>query len=278
VGIALALGSSLVWGSADFLGGLLSRRLPLGAVTVASQSAGFVALLVWLAASGFRLDGRAVAYGLAAGVGGGIGLAAFYKALALGTMSIVSPIAACGALVPFVLALATGERPATAAVAGALVALAGAILASIDEHRAPEAERRRGVLLALAAAVALGFFIYFLGLGGRHGETLSALVGARVGSLSLLLAAALVTRAQLRLDARSWLRVALLGLLDTSANGLFALASARGYLSVVSVLGSLYPVVTVLAAHAFLAERISRVQRAGVVLALAGVAVVASAR
>jgi drug/metabolite transporter (DMT)-like permease len=276
VAVALALASSLLWGCADFLGGVCSRRLPLAAVTVASQGAGFLALLVWLAAAGGALDARALALGLAAGVGGAIGLATFYKALALGTMSIVSPLVACGALVPFAISLATGDRPAPLALAGALAALAGAVLASIDEHRAPEAGRRQGLLFAIAAAVAIGFFIYFLGLAGKHGETLSALVGARLGSLTLLLGAAAATRATLRLGRRSAPLVVLLGLLDTAANGLFVLASARGFLSIVSVLGSLYPIVTVLAAHALLGERITRVQRGGVVLAIAGAAVVAA--
>jgi drug/metabolite transporter (DMT)-like permease len=274
--IALALSSSVVWGCADFMGGLFTRRLPLASVTVISQAAGFAVLLVWLAGSGFGLDGRAFGLGCLAGIGGATGLAAFYRALSVGTMSIVSPVTACGALVPFVLALATGESPSTLVIAGAIVALAGAVLASVDEHRSAEPGRRRGVLLAIVAAIALGLFVYFLGLAGRDGSTLSALVGARVGSLTLLLAACVVTRASLRIDRGSLPGVAGLGIMDTTANGLFVLASARGFLSIVSVLGSLYPVVTVLAAHVVLGERLSRVQLGGVALALAGVAVVAS--
>jgi drug/metabolite transporter (DMT)-like permease len=274
--ILLALGSSVVWGCADYMGGIFSRRLPLAAVTLVSQATGFVGLLIWFAASGLHLDGRAFGFGLLAGLGGGAGLALFYRALAVGTMSIVSPVAACGALVPFGLALATGERPSTLVLAGAVVALGGAVLASADEHRADDAGRRQGALLAIAAAFALGLFIYFLGRGGQHGETLSTLVGARVGSLSLLIAWAAATRAPVRVARGAIPGLAVLGILDVTANGLFVLASARGYLSIVSVLGSLYPIVTVLAAYAFLGERINTLQRAGVVLALAGVAVVAS--
>jgi drug/metabolite transporter (DMT)-like permease len=276
VAILLALGSSVVWGCADYMGGIFSRRLPLAAVTLVSQATGFVGLLIWLGASGFHLDGRAFGFGLLAGLGGGAGLALFYRALAVGTMSVVSPVAACSALVPFGLALAGGERPSVLVLIGAVVALGGAVLASADEHRAGDAGRRRGALLAIAAAFALGLFIYFLGRGGQHGETLSALFGARVGSLALLVTWALVTRAPVRVDRGAIPGLALLGILDVTANGLFVLASARGYLSIVAVLGSLYPIVTVLAAYAFLGERITTLQRAGVVLALAGVAVVAS--
>jgi drug/metabolite transporter (DMT)-like permease len=276
MGILLALGSSAVWGCADYMGGIFSRRQPLAAVTLVSQATGFAGLLIWLGASGFHVDGRAFGFGLLAGLGGGAGLALFYRALAVGTMSVVSPVAACGALVPFGLALAGGERPSALVLAGAVVALGGAVLASADEHRADDPGRRKGALLAVGAAVALGLFIYFLGRGGRHGETLSALFGARVGSLALLGTWALLTRAPARLGRGALPGVALLGLLDVTANGLFVLASARGYLSIVSVLGSLYPIMTVVAAYLLLGERISRVQRAGVALALAGVAVVAS--
>jgi drug/metabolite transporter (DMT)-like permease len=274
--LVLALGSSIVWGAADFSGGSLTRRLPTFAVTVVSQGAGFVALVVAVGIRG-SVGGGSFALGLLAGVGGGAGLAAFYRALSLGTMSVVSPIAACGAVVPFGISLATGERPAGVAVVGAAAALAGAVLASVEEHRSASRERGRAVLLAVLAAVALGLFVYFLGLGSRHGDALSTLFGARVGSLALLLTAALVTRARLRVP-RAWLLpVAAVGLADVTANALFAVASSHGLLAIVSVLGSLYPVVTVVLAHALLGERLTRTQRLGVAVALGGVAAIAAA-
>jgi len=276
VTIVYALSSSLVWGCSDFLGGVFSRRLPLAAVTLISQAAGLVALLVWLAGSGFHVGGAGFVLGAVGGIGGAIGLSAFYKGLAIGTMSIVSPVAACGALVPFGIALATGERPAAAAIGGAVIALVGAVLASLDERRA-EGDRRRGAVLAVVAAVAIGLFIYFLGLASKHGTALSALLGARVGSLALLLAGSVLLRMPRRIGRGDVPGVAAVGLLDTGANALFVLASAGGFISVVSVLGSLYPVVTLLGAHALLGERISVPQRCGVALALTGVAIVAGA-
>ena len=276
--LVLALGSSVVWGTADFAGGSLSRRLPVLGVTVVSQGAGFVALLVAVTVRG-EVGSRSFLLGLAAGLGGGLGLAAFYRALALGTMSVVSPIAACGALVPFVLSLATGERPSPIALAGALAALGGAVLASLEERRAAAAspERARAVVLAVVAAIALGLFVYFLGLGSRQGDPLSTLVGARVGSLAVLLGVAAVLRAPVSIARSSIAAVAAVGLADVSANALFAVASTHGLLALVSVLGSLYPVVTVLLAHVLLGERLTRAQRAGVALALGGVAVIAGA-
>jgi len=274
--LLLALGSSVVWGTADFSGGSLTRRLPTFAVTVLSQAAGFAALLV---AAGVRGDVGARSFGLGvlAGLGGGVGLAAFYRALSLGTMSVVSPVAACGAVVPFGISLASGERPAGEAVAGAVVALGGAVLASLEERRAESPERARAIALALVAAVALGLFVYFLGLGSREGDALSTLLGARVGSLGLLVVVALGARATLVVPRASLIPVAAVGLADVTANVLFALASGRGLLALVSVLGSLYPVVTVLLAHVLLGERLTGLQKLGVGAALAGVAAISAA-
>ena len=251
--LVLALGSSVVWGCADFAGGSLTKRLPAFAVTVWSQAAGFVALC---AAVGVRgdLGLRSFWLGLLAGVGGGTGLAAFYKALSLGTMSIVSPLTACGAVVPFVIALGTGERPAVVAVIGAVLALGGAVLASLEERRSSSPDRARAVLLAVCAAIALGLFVYFLGLGSREGDALSTLFGARVGSLAALVVLAAVVRAPLAPPRAS-----------------------LGFVALVSVLGSLYPVVTVLLAHVLLGERLTRPQQAGIAVALAGVCAIAAA-
>src|SRR5581483_6588253 len=243
--VLLALASSLTWGVADFAGGVLTRRLPLAAVTLLSQSAGFALLLVLVAATR-DVDAAALWLGALAGVGGGAGLACFYAALARGTMSIVSPVAACSAVVP------AGGR------------------------RAGARGQRDAVPLAVGAALAFGVFVFFLGRAARDGSALSALVGARLGSLGLLGSWALVTGATLRVAAGALPAVAAVGLADVAANALFALASQRGLLAVVSVLGSLYPVVTVLLAHLLLAERLSPLQRAGVVVALAGVATVSA--
>jgi drug/metabolite transporter (DMT)-like permease len=253
----------------------LTRRLPAFGVTVVSQGAGFVVLLVAVAVRG-EMGLRPFLLGCLAGVGGGAGLAAFYRALALGTMSVVSPLVACGAVVPFAIAIATGERPSTLALCGAAAALAGAVLASVEERRAESPDRARAVLLALAAAAALGIFVYFLGLGSRDGDAVSALFGARVGSLSFLVVAALVLRAPLGIGRGSLVAVAAVGVADVTANALFAFASGHGLLALVAVLGSLYPIVTVLLAHLLLGERLTRPQQVGIAVALAGVAAIAS--
>jgi drug/metabolite transporter (DMT)-like permease len=274
--VLLALASAATWGVADFSGGLLSRRLATVTVTVLSQSAGLVALLVAFGIEGGGLDGRSFGIGVLSGLAGGAGLAAFYKALSLGTMSIVSPLSACGAVVPFGISVATGERPGAVPLAGAALALGGAVLASAEERRSEVPDRVRSVALALVAAVTLGLFIYFLGLGSREGSPLSTLLGARVGSLGLLGALALGRRQSLRVGRGLLWKVAAVGLCDVAANALFSLASGRGLLALVSVLGALYPVMTVVLAHVVLGERLTPLQLAGIGLALVGVAALSS--
>jgi drug/metabolite transporter (DMT)-like permease len=276
MGLAFGLASSLVWGTADFLGGVFTRRLTLASVTVGSQIAGLVALLVAAVAVG-GLEGRPVAIGLAAGACGAVGLSAFYRALATGTISIVSPVSACGALVPVGLALATGERPGTLALAGSAVGLAGAVLASVQEIRGEHPSARSSMGLAVVAALGIGGFLWFLGRAADGGHTLSALLGARLGSITLLGLGVLFTRSSIAIPVSEIPMVALIGLLDTAANGLFAIAIQHGYITVVSVLGSEYPVATVILAHVFLGERITPPQLAGVGLVLTGVGMVSAA-
>jgi uncharacterized membrane protein len=271
--VALALGSSVVWGTADFLGGVFTRRLTLAPVVVVSQLAALAVLLAATVVTG-AFDARAFALGMAAGVCGAVGIAAFYRALATGTISIVSPVSACGALVPVALSLAAGERPGRLALAGSAIALAGAVLASVHEYTGDHPAARSSVLLAATAALGIGGFLFFLGHAARGGHSLPALLGGRSASVPLLVAGALITRSSMRLPRAEIPAVAGIGLLDVGANALFAAAAQRGYLSIVSVLGSEYPVVTVILAQTILHERISRPQKAGIALALVGVGIV----
>lgn len=276
MGLAFGLASSLVWGTADFLGGVFTRRLTLASVAVGSQIAGLAAILAAAVVIG-GLDGRSVEIGLASGACGAVGLSAFYRALATGTISIVSPVSACGALVPVGLALATGERPGALALAGSAVGLAGAVLASVHEMRGEHPAARSSMALALVAALGIGGFLWFLGRAADGGHTLSALLGARFGSIALLGLGVLLTRSSIAIPRSEVPIVAFIGLLDTGANGLFAVAIQHGYITVVSVLGSEYPVATVILAHLFLGERITPPQWLGVALALTGVGMVGAA-
>ena len=219
----------------------------------------------------------AVGWAALAGSAGIIALGAFYRALAIGTMSVVAPISATAAAVPVLVGLAEGERPSTLQVAGMAIALAGVILASrepIEEGAAPP--NRAAIGLALVAAAGFGTFFVGIDKASATAEVPWVIVVQRCSSLALLVIAALAVRPTLPRDAPSLLILGMVGVLDLGANGLYALATTKGLLSVVSVLGSLYPAVTVVLARFVLAERIARVQEVGVVLALAGVVAISA--
>src|SRR5215210_3345730 len=272
----LALLSSLLWGGADFLGGPISRRLPALLVVGASQLAGLLTVAVVAVAAG-ELDAPTgyLPWAVAAGFAGLGGLVAFYRALAMGTMGVVSPIAALGVVVPVAVGLARGERPGALQLLGIVVAVLGVVMAS-----GPELSGRAGaepLLLAAAAAVGFGLALLFIAEGART-STLMTLVTMRVTSVLVvtLLLVSLARRARLRLSARDLPLIAVVGIGDAAANLTFGWASTRGLVSVVAVLGSLYPVVTVLLARVVHHERLAPVQNIGVVAALAGVGLIAT--
>jgi drug/metabolite transporter (DMT)-like permease len=271
--IALALGASLSWGCGDFLGGLKSRSLHVLTVLAISQVAGLSAVLVWLAVSGDAFPGWGpLALAAAGGAGGCLGIAALYRGMAIGAMGIVAPVSGLAAAVPFTVGLVSGERPSALQIGGVLLALGGVALAS----REP-AERGGGPAagIGLALVAAAGFGLYFVFIDRAADASVPYAVGtARATSLVLAIAAALVVGASLR-PARSQLPVlAAVGFCDVGANVLFALATTRGFLSVISVLSSLYPIVTVALAALVLHERIAATQRLGVAGALAGAALI----
>jgi drug/metabolite transporter (DMT)-like permease len=276
----LALLSSVLWGSADFLGGTVSRRHQAALVVGTSQAAGLVAIaFVAVAAGALGDDPGYLPWAILSGVAGVVGLVSFYAALAAGTMGVVSPIAALGVVVPVLAGLLKGERPAVLQLVGIVVAVAGVVLAS-----GPELSGRAGarpVLLAAVAAVGFGVALLAIAEGSRH-STLMTLVSMRLTSVTLLAVALVVAlgrgtpRSEFALSPRDVGLVTLVGLGDVAANLSFGLASRRDDVSVVSVLGSLYPVVTVLLARGLHGERLGRLQSAGVAGALAGVVLIAT--
>lgn len=281
--VALGLGSSLCWGLADFFGGLQSRKRAMLAVLLVSQGVALLLLLpLALALADEGPSASAVGWAALGGSAGVVALGAFYRGLAIGTMSVVAPISATGAAVPVLVGLAEGERPGALQVVGMVAALAGVILASResepaedagDEHRAAG---RAGVGLALVAAVGFGTFFVGVDRASATAEVPWVIVVSRSCSLVLVLIAALVARPALPRDAGSYGPLAMIGVLDLGANGLFAIATTEGLLSVVAVLGSLYPAVTVVLARFVLAERVSRMQELGVAMTLAGVVAISA--
>jgi drug/metabolite transporter (DMT)-like permease len=281
VGTLFALLSSLMWGTSDFLGGTTSRRLPPLAVVVVSEFIGLLGPLVYAVATG-ALDSSPgyVGWALMAAVAGSAGILAFYHALATGTMGVIAPIAALGVVVPVAVGLGQGDRPSALQGIGIAVAIIGVVLASGPELRGAEGSRRAAALpLILAGVAALGFGLVFVALEhGAQTSTAMTLVVMRSASVVLLLVVGLSSgRSQLKVGVRDLPVLAVVGGFDVGANATFAYASEHGLLSVVSVLSSLYPAVTVILARSVHSERLRGVQIAGVLSALAGVCLIASA-
>ena len=278
--LALALGASVAWGGSDFVAGLASRRMPLLAVLVGSQVAGLVLLLGLLAVTGEAPPpGGAVLAAAIAGVAELAGFAALYKGLAIGPMSIVAPISSAAALVPVTAAVITGERPATAAAVGMGLVLMGAALACAEPESG--AARRSGAILpgaALAALAALCFGAFFVGMdsAAHDAGAVWAVALNRSTSVSVLVFAVALMRPRVGVGRTDLAAVASVGLLDAAANAMFAFALTQGLMSTVSVLGSLYPVTTVVLAAMVLDERVAPRQAAGVAIVLAGIGLVSA--
>jgi drug/metabolite transporter (DMT)-like permease len=277
---ALALASSLSWGLSDFLGGFQSRRHHVLAVLLVSQGLAYAVLVAAvLAGAPTEHDGASTAWAASVGGLGVLALFAFYRALAIGTMSIVAPISATGVAIPVLAGLASGERPGAIQVAGIALACTGVVLASREAPSDDAGERRSSrAAIALALVAAVGFGSFFAGIDNAEesGDVAWVLLAARTAGLTLLVLAAVLVRPRIPTAPAALGAIAAVGLFDLLANLLFVLAAGRGLLSVVGVLGSLYPAVTVVLARVVLHERLTRTQNVGVVVTLAGVVALAA--
>lgn len=279
-----ALTTSLLWGLADFGGGLLTRRTPALTVVVLSQTIATAVLgVIVVATGGWSEAGPRLWFAFAAGLVGPVAMISFYKALALGPMGVVSPLATLSVAVPVSVGLFLGERPGLLQVAGIAVAVTGVVLAGGPQLRGA-AVQRRTILLTLVAA--LGFGAVFV-LISEASTTLTGLFLAlfvqRVTNVAAGGAALCVSlrrgAAALPEGGLAWSALPALGfvgLADVAANGTYSVAAHHGPVTVAAVLASLYPVVTALAARGFLSERLRAVQAAGAGLALLGTLLLAT--
>ncbi len=274
--VILATACAVVYGTADFFGGLATRRSRVLAVVALSQLAGLALILALLPALPGLFSGGALAWGLGAGLSGAAGLVLFYRALASGVMSVVAPTTAVtSAALPVMYGLARGERPAPLALAGVVLALGSVLLVSQDRTAAGGGSKG-SVLTALAAGAGFGGFFILLDIA-PDGAGLWPLVGARISSISLVVVLALATRRALRPSSGSLSIILAAGVLDMVANVLYLLAKQQGLLSLVVVLVSLYPASTLLLARHVLGERLHAIQVTGVACALGAVALIAVA-
>jgi drug/metabolite transporter (DMT)-like permease len=268
----LALLSALTFGSADFLGGIATRKSGrVFPVVVISQVAGLTMVLAVLAVAGGELIRDDIGWAAGGGVAGSIGLVLLYRGLSIGTMSVVAPLSAIlTAVVPVAWGLITGERPSAVAFAGIPLALLA--IALVGGTRPSQFRQGPGMLEGIGAGV--GFGVFFILITNSESTELWTLTFARLASISVIIAVALLSRASLRPAPGSGWLILGIGTIDTLANLLFLMAERRGLLTLVSVITALYPASTVLLARIFLHESLSRTQWIGLVLAAVGVGLI----
>ncbi|MER7047508.1 DMT family transporter [Streptomyces jumonjinensis] len=283
----LALATSLLWGLADFGGGLLTRRVPALTVVVVSQSIAVVVLgAIVIATSAWQEAGPQLWYAVGAGVVGPVAMLSFYKALALGPMGVVSPLGALGVAVPVGVGLLLGERPGLLQFAGIGVAVAGVVLAGGPELRGAPVQRQ-AILLTLVAAFGFGAVMALIAAASTTITGLflalfvQRLTNVAVGGAALYASArrggrVLPEEGGSRVILFSLPALAFVALADVAANGTYSIAAQNGPVAVAAVLANLYPVVTVLAALLLLGERLRAIQAAGAGLALAGTVLLAT--
>lgn len=278
--VLLSLCAAAVWGGSDFLGGLTSRAVRPFTVVLWVNAVGVCAALAVALATGAALGGEGLAWSAAAGLASAAGFVAFYGALAAGSMSLVAPVAATGSALPALIAVAGGEEVSPLLAVGLACAFAGSVLAArpAASDTAPRLPAR-ALVLAVLAAIGIGGVLALLqqASDAPGSNALTAVAATRVFALLACVLVTLAVRAPAHVGREHRRNLVVVGVADTAANALFALASTSGADSVASVLSSLYPVTTVLLSRLVLSERLSGGQGGGVALALCGVALVSAA-
>jgi drug/metabolite transporter (DMT)-like permease len=283
-GLLFGLAAALTWGVSDYLGGIVSRRLPVFTVAILVQSAGALCYAAAGIAAGVPTPTLAMlAPGLVTGVAMAGGQVAFFRALSLGTMGIVAPISATGAALPVLVTLARGDAPSALGFAGVLAAGVGIFLAcrrkdDVHAERGALHAERRSIVWALVAALTIGLLLVGLDIGARRSLAWTLIASRTTAVVTLAacrpwLPSGPAARGGLR---EQWRLLAAVGVLNTGAMALYTQGTRTGLLSIVAMSASLHSIVTALLAAWLLRERLQRVQRVGVVLATLAVLAMAS--
>lgn len=300
---SLALVASGLLGISDFIGGLLSRRIPLIIVLLGSQVVATIVVSAQLLVEPFDpTDANAVQWGVIGALGSAVGVSALFRALAIGTMGVVAPITSLAVIVPVMVGVASGDPLSGILITGISVAILGTVLASGPELRSRaggEPVHRQRVLSVVLALIAMGGFGLTgvsIAMGSASSITTTLITNSLVVLSIYLVAFSFWIHVRLRaaaarlhagrpatpalmpnpLRGRDALGIAAIGVLGYLANVCFALASLDGALSIVGVFASLYPAVTALLAWRILGERLTRIQVVGVVAVFVGVALIAA--
>ncbi|MGW2841059.1 EamA family transporter [Streptomyces sp. NPDC001493] len=275
IALLLALGSSLAYGCADFLGGLGARQAHvLRTVMIAAPASLAVELLLW-PVLGASFSPAALSWGAASGVASAAAFALLYRTLAIGPMNVLSPVTALvSAMLPVGVGLLQDEHLGTAGLIGLPLALAAVVMVSAGHGTVSARPSRTALLLALGAGAAIALQLIFLHQAPSDSGVAPLIIGRAVSS-AVTLAAAGLTYRKLGTEKPAYAISAAAGVLDSVANLLFLLAARSGDLAVVAVITALYPAGTVLLARSVLAERIHRGQIVGLGAAAVAVSLLA---
>lgn len=286
-----ALATAALLGSSDFVGGLMSRRLPLVVVLIGAQlTMLLLALLALTLAWPTDPPWGAVLCGIGGGITQAVGVAALFRGLAIGHMGVVAPLSSLAVLVPLGAGMIGGARLDALMWVGVVSALVGAVLASGPRRMAPlegASQRNASILLALVAALGFGASQLFLAQGSTSHLGVTMATSAMTALTTYCLAAVIVVIRRRRhpsqggpaftVRASEIIAVASIGAMNYTANLLFGLAARGGSLAITAVLAALYPLVTAVLARFVLGERLARVQIVGALLIVAGVAILGAA-
>jgi drug/metabolite transporter (DMT)-like permease len=280
--ILLGLAAAALYGGGDFIGGLASRRAHVLTVLMLAETAGAIVALAVAAILPGPVSVAGLAWGLSAGLLGGLGLIVFYIGLATGPMSVVAPVSGLvSTVLPVAVALAGGERPGAGVYAGALLCLVAIVLASSAGDTGPAGRPGRpgrAIAYGVASGAAFGLFFLLIRNAGQTGELWPVAAG-RIGEVLAVLGAAAVLRRGVvprGTDGRLLLAAASAGVIDVVANICYVAATRTGMFGLAVVMASLYPGVTVLLARVVLGERLGWIQRAGLGLAAIGILLIAA--
>lgn len=270
----LSLSTALSWGAADFSGGLAAKRVNTFLVVLVAHGSGLVFMLTLALLVKEPIPSRTfLLWGIAAGLVGSVGVAAFYRALAIGKMGINAPLSAViTALLPVIFGVITEGLPHPLQLIGFGLALIAMWLIAAQPGASGRPE---GLGLAVVAGVGFSGFLLFIKLAGSK-AVFWPLTFARAASSLLMITIALISGHDLKPTRRAMPYMLLAGILDSGANALYVAATQHGRLDVAAVLSSLYPASTVILARVLLKERLSRLQSVGMVTALVAVPLIAA--
>ncbi|MHB8190133.1 MAG: EamA family transporter [Ferrimicrobium sp.] len=273
MGAFLAVCSSIAWGSADFGGGMFSRRLaPLASVFYSQGIAMFVVVTLTLVSGDYHANIHLL-WAVGAGIVGPFALVAYYKALAIGPMGVVGPVSATAGAIPVAVGMIFGEQISTLQLVGLAGCIVGVVVVSTQHFVGLSRVNLTAVGLAGVSAAGFGVVFVCLAKSSLYG-VLATLAVQRMTNVAVLLVVLAVARPAIKVGVRTGMLLGVVGIVDVTANALFTISIHFGQLAIVGALGSIYPLTTAVLAAVFANERLTKTQLLGAVLTLASVVVV----